>query len=299
MPYLERVQRGIDFVEAHLEVDFCLGDVAKAAGMSCWHFQRIFKALTHETLKTYIRSRRFSHALGLLKDTDLSLLDIALASGFETHESFTRAFKACFRITPNQYRKAGHALQFVKKVQFDANYLNHVRHRVSLEPVIEERPAMCLVGLQTIIFGVDSAKNNVSKKLPPLWSAFLSRLHEVKHAVQGCCYGVVSPVADGSGRLQYLAGIAVHPECVPPAGMTVMQLPTARQAKFTHRGAVQQLDHTVNFIYGNWLLTSGHTLREQWDLEIYGPGYGDGGADSVMHYAVTLDSGTAIGSTRG
>lgn len=289
MPYLERIQRGIDFVEAHLEVDFGLDDVARAAGMSCWHFQRIFKALTHETLKTYIRSRRFSHALGLLKDTNLPLLNIALASGFETHESFTRAFKACFRITPNQYRKAGHALQFVKKVQFDASYLSHLRHHVSLEPVIEQRPAMWLVGLQTVFFGADSAKNNVAKKLPPLWSTFLSRLHEVEHAVPGCCYGVVSPVTDGSGRLQYLAGIESRSEGVPPAGMTSMQLPTARQAKFTHSGAVQQLDHTVNYIYGNWLLTSGHTVRDQWDLEIYGPEYGDGGADSVMHYAITLD----------
>jgi AraC-like DNA-binding protein/predicted transcriptional regulator YdeE len=290
MSSLERVQRGINFIEAHLEVDFALDDVAKAAGMSCWHFQRIFKALTQETLKTYIRSRRFSRALGLLKDTDLPLLDIALASGFQTHESFTRAFKDCFRITPNHYRKAGHALQFVKKAQFDADYLSHVHHHhVSLEPVIEQRPALRLVGLRTVFFGVDSAKNNVSKKLPPLWSAFLSRLHEVEHAVQGCCYGVMSPVADGSGRLQYLAGIEVHPDGVPPAGMTLMQLPAARQARFTHRGPVQQLDHTVNYIYGNWLLTSGHTVQDQWDLEIYGPLYGDGGVDSVMHYAMTLN----------
>ena len=289
LPYLDRVQRGIDFVEAHLEVDFELQDVARAAGLSCWHFQRIFKALTQETLKTYIRSRRFSRALGLLKDTDLSVLDIALACGFETHESFTRAFKACFRITPNHYRQAGHVQQFVKKAQFDANYLRHVQHQVSLEPEVAQRPALRLVGLQTVIFGVGSAKNNVSKKLPPLWSAFLSRLTEVADAVPGCCYGVISPMTDGSGRLQYLAGIEVRHDAVVPAGMTVIQLPSARQARFTHRGPVQQLDHTVNYIYGNWLLTSGHTARDQCDLEIYGPQYGDGGIDSVMHYAITLD----------
>lgn len=115
--------------------------------MSQWHFQRIFKALTNETLKTYIRSRRFSRALEQLTNTRLSVLDIALAAGYETQESFTRAFRDCFRLTPSQYRKMGNRSLFVRKIRFDQSYLAHIHHNISLEPDIQQQPAMQLVGL--------------------------------------------------------------------------------------------------------------------------------------------------------
>ena len=77
MLYLRQIQEGIDFIEAHLESDIALSEVARAAGMSQWHFQRIFKALTNETLKTYIRSRRLASSMERLLSTDLRILDIA------------------------------------------------------------------------------------------------------------------------------------------------------------------------------------------------------------------------------
>jgi AraC family transcriptional regulator len=49
--YLERIQHGVDYIEARLDEDLSLADVAKAAGVSQWHFQRLFKALSGETLK--------------------------------------------------------------------------------------------------------------------------------------------------------------------------------------------------------------------------------------------------------
>ena len=159
MLHLRQLQDGIDFIEAHLESDFELADVARAAGLSQWHFQRIFKALTHETLKTYIRSRRFANALEQLASTRLSVLDIALAAGYETQESFTRAFKDCFRLTPSQYRSMGNRSLFVRKIRLDESYLAHPCHNVSLEPQIEARPAMRMVGLPTDYYGIDSEKN--------------------------------------------------------------------------------------------------------------------------------------------
>ena len=100
MNYLDEVQCGIDYIEANLDAEIELAEVARRAGISQWHFQRIFKALTNETLKTYIRSRRLANALDKLAGTKERVLEIALASGFETQESFTRAFKLAFGVTP-------------------------------------------------------------------------------------------------------------------------------------------------------------------------------------------------------
>lgn len=170
--YLERIQHGVDYIEARLDEDLELHRIAKEAGLSQWHFQRIFKSLTGETLKTYVRSRRFAKSLELLLSTKLRVLDIAVRSGFESQEAFARAFKKAFGMTPQQYRKLGNKHLVVKKPQFNADYLRHIHHNVSLEPELYSQPQMTLVGLRTQFFGVDSEKNNIGARLPPLWAAF-------------------------------------------------------------------------------------------------------------------------------
>lgn len=273
MLYLKQIQEGIDFIETHLESDIPLVDVARAAGMSQWHFQRIFKALTNETLKTYIRSRRFARALEQLTNTRLSMLDIALAAGYETQESFTRAFRDCFRLTPSQYRKMGNRSLFVRKIRIDTSYIAHLHQNVSLAPDIHEQPAMQMVGLPTVYYGIDSEKNNLGQKLPPLWAQFIPRLGEIANAVPGVCYGVVAPAGPQSEELRYLACIEVRgPGTVPP-GMTSMEVPASTYACFTHRGAAQNIDATVNYIYSSWMLSVGHTHSLGPDLEIYGAQY--------------------------
>ncbi len=288
MLYLRQIQEGIDFIEAHLESDIELAEVARAAGMSQWHFQRIFKALTNETLKTYIRSRRFTKALEQLTNTRLSVLDIALASGYQTQESFTRAFRDCFRITPSQYRKMGNRSLFVRKIRFDGSYLAHLHQNISLTPDIQQQPAMQMVGLPTVYYGVDSEKNNLGQKLPPLWAQFIPRLGEIANAVPGVCYGVVTPAGPQSEELRYLACIQVRGHGTVPTGMVSMEVPASTYARFTHRGPAQNVDATVNYIYSSWLLSAGrsHTLGP--DLEIYGAQYHPTSENSVMQYAIPI-----------
>ena len=288
MFYLHRIQRGIDFIEAHLDADIALAEVAQAAGLSQWHFQRIFKALTNETLKTYIRSRRFAKALDQLLTTRLGILDIALAAGYDTQESFTRAFKSCFGITPNQYRKFGTRNLFVKKIQFDEDYLRQLHRNVSLTPDIGLRPSMQMVGVLTHFYGADSDKDNLAQKLPPLWGSFIPRLGEIPHTVSGVCYGVVSQTASTSDLLQYHAAIEVSQAGPLPAGMVRFELPATHYATFEHRGPVGMVNSTVNYIYANWLAGSEQRHSGGADLEIYGSAYDPASDTSVMHYAVPL-----------
>lgn len=289
MHYLKRVQQGIDFVEAHLDTEIALSNVAKAAGLSQWHFQRVFRALTNETLKTYIRSRRFAKALDQLRTTKLPILDIALAAGYETQESFTRAFKSCFSLTPGQYRALGSRSLFVKKVELDADYLRHIHRNVSLVPEVYEQRAMQLVAVRTLFYGIDSEKNNLAKKLPPLWASFLPRLAEVPHAVPGVCYGVVSPMRASSDQLQYFAAIEVSQQAALPPGMLALEVPGARYAKFCHQGPAQNIDNTVNYIYASWMLSSGASHTGGVDLEVYDSRYSATSDASLMHYAIPIN----------
>lgn len=71
---LDQIRLGIDHIEQRLHDDIDLRSVSHAAGMSHSSFQRAFRAVTGETLKGYVRSRRLAHALDLLETTELRVL---------------------------------------------------------------------------------------------------------------------------------------------------------------------------------------------------------------------------------
>jgi AraC-like DNA-binding protein/predicted transcriptional regulator YdeE len=285
--YLRHVLRGIDYIEEHLEEDLEPGLVAAHARVSQWYFQRIFKGLTGETLKAYIRSRRLAHALSRLASSDAPILDISLSSGFESQAAFTRAFRDTFGVTPAKYRAIGNRNLFARKLRIDEEYIRHLQTSLSLEPELVRRPGMMLVGLETSFYGVASEKNDMGEKLPPLWEAFLSRLGEVKHSKPGLCYGGMRAVA-GSEQLDYLAGIEVVRRGAVPEGMRLMTLSASTYALFTHRGHAKDLNATIDYIYGNWLLRSGRRHTHGHDLELYGADYVPDSKGSIIRYAIPV-----------
>lgn len=79
--------------------------LASRLGYSPFHTTRMFRALAGLPLRDYLRLRRLAFALIAVRDTDASLLEIAVEHGFSSHEAFTRAFKAAYGVAPAQYRK--------------------------------------------------------------------------------------------------------------------------------------------------------------------------------------------------
>ncbi len=289
MNYLDQIQRSVDYIEANLDQTISINAVAREAGMSQWHFQRMFRGLTGDTVKDYIRSRRLGQALDLLLNTNQRIIDIALQADFESQESFTRAFKAAFDITPAQYRKAGKRHPFPKKIKFDQDYLEHINKGMNTVPEIYMQKEMCFVGLRTSFFGTDSEKNNIGEKLPPLWQQFLSRLPEIRNTVGGTCYGIVRQLKENSDELEYFCAIEVTALSDIPEGMLTIKTPACTYAKFTHKGAVNLIDSTVNYIYSTWLPRSGRRHTYAADLEFYGAGYRPDSDESIMHYAIPID----------
>ncbi len=293
MNYLKQVQTGVDYIEANLDTEFSLADVAQAACMSQWHFQRIFKALTNETLKAYIRSRRIANSLDALLFSESSILEIAVDAGFETHESYTRAFQKMFDLTPSNYRKRAEKSLILRKAQFDIRYLQNIAENISLEPDIYSVGERHFVGIKTPVHGVDSEKNNLAEKLPPLWEGFIPRLTEIQFAIPDTCYGLIEQSQEKPGQLEYTACIEVSRINITtiPEDMTVVTLPAQQYAQFTHKGLmnVDNLNNTVNYIYSSWLLRSElrHTFAP--DLEIYGPEFAYQSEDSVVYYAIPVE----------
>ncbi|HEU4496463.1 MAG TPA: AraC family transcriptional regulator, partial [Flavobacterium sp.] len=102
--YLESLNRAIEFIENNLAQKILLKDIAREAFLSEYHFHRIFKSLTGETAKEFLLRLKIEKAAIRLKHSKEDIGLVALESGYENHETFTRAFKRHFNQTPQEYR---------------------------------------------------------------------------------------------------------------------------------------------------------------------------------------------------
>jgi AraC family transcriptional regulator len=112
--YVSVINDVVDYIEWNMGENLQLGDLSKRAGISDFHFNRIFKTVTGITLKQYVLGRKLTHALEQLRNTDQSVIEIALDLGFEYPEVFSRAFKKQFGLSPSDFR---HKMIPVKAIQ--------------------------------------------------------------------------------------------------------------------------------------------------------------------------------------
>lgn len=105
MDWITGIQQAIDYIEDHIMEPIDYAEAAKRAYSSSFHFQRVFSILCGYTLGEYIRCRRLSLAGSELLSTDAKIIDIAMKYGYDTPESFSRAFARFHGITPSQAKK--------------------------------------------------------------------------------------------------------------------------------------------------------------------------------------------------
>jgi len=105
--YTRRIDRVIDYLRDNLDKPLKLEELAKVACFSEYHFHRVFRAMTGETLNDFTNRLRLEKAARLLKRTRQSATEIALECGFSSSATFSRSFKKAFHTSPTQYRKSG------------------------------------------------------------------------------------------------------------------------------------------------------------------------------------------------
>lgn len=92
-------------IQNHDSEALTLGILAGKLGYSEFYTTRKFKEITGMQFRDYLRNRILAFALKEVRDSDKSLLEIAVDYGFSSHEAFTRAFKTTYGVTPSDYRK--------------------------------------------------------------------------------------------------------------------------------------------------------------------------------------------------
>ena len=103
----KKLQPVLAFAAKHLDEDLSLKALAGQAGLSSFHLQRVFASTAGETPKQVTSRLRLERAAALLVSTRDSIIDVALACGFQSHEVFSRSFRRRFKMTPTAYRDRG------------------------------------------------------------------------------------------------------------------------------------------------------------------------------------------------
>ena len=104
---MDPVFRSLTEIEAHIREKLTVTALAESIHISKYHYQRLFREAVGESVMRYVTRRRMALAAAELAETDASVLEIALRYGYDSHDGFTRAFRAALGVTPADYRKYG------------------------------------------------------------------------------------------------------------------------------------------------------------------------------------------------
>ena len=102
--YKRRMLRVLVHIQQHLDEQLALEELAGLACFSPCHFHRVFKGMVGESVKEHIRRLRLERAASHLKLSAAPVTHIAFDAGYESHEGFTRSFRAAFGLSPTQFR---------------------------------------------------------------------------------------------------------------------------------------------------------------------------------------------------
>lgn len=95
----------LDYIEKNLTQDITIDQLSQIAAMNRYYFSTFFKKHMSESPVQYITRKRINLAIQLLKDDNLSVLEVALRSGFNNAANFNRAFKQLTGYSPSEYRR--------------------------------------------------------------------------------------------------------------------------------------------------------------------------------------------------
>lgn len=154
MEWITGIQNAINYIEDHITEELDYEAIARESFSSSFHFQRVFSILCGYTLGEYIRNRRLTLAGVALAEGKAKVIDVAFDYGYDSPDSFAKAFQKFHGVTPSQARSGGVTLKSFSrlsiKVTLEGGSMMHYR--------IEEKPAMLLTGYKRRFTGSPNDK---------------------------------------------------------------------------------------------------------------------------------------------
>jgi AraC family transcriptional regulator len=258
-----------------------LAALARHAALSPLHFHRIFRGMLGETALELHRRLRLERAALQLATETCAVTRVALQAGYETHESFTRAFRDAYALSPSEFRERARALSSscAARVPFHiaapsgvhfqagaelAATVQFLRTEVSMKVEIEHKPAQRVAALTHV-----GPYNMIGQTFEKLGGIVGPAGLLAQPGAQMVAIYYDDPEATPAAELRSDAGIVVADGVSLPPALHEVRLPAGRYARTTHVGPYDKLGDTWSRLMGGWLPESGERVGSGIAYELY------------------------------
>ncbi|MBP3708140.1 MAG: AraC family transcriptional regulator [Clostridia bacterium] len=258
MNWSESISRAIEYIENNLTNDITIEDIANHLYISSFYFQKGFSMLCGYSISEYIRNRKLSLAGYELLHTDNRIIDIALKYGYDSPDSFTKAFTRFHGSTPTEVRRGGKIKEFAPlkiKLMLKGGY--------TMEYKVVEKEAFRVVGLK------DSFKyETANQEIPKIWKKFFMKnvFSKIKPK-----YAVNIDTNMGYDVFDYVIGDDYNSELKVPKGFEIIEIPKFTWVVFSCIGSASvRMRETNERIFKEWLPNSNdYEIAAGYNIEMY------------------------------
>ncbi|MFA9378823.1 MAG: effector binding domain-containing protein [Lachnotalea sp.] len=241
---MDALNKSIDFMENHLLANITSEDVANSVHMSNFYYQKGFKILTGYTVGEYIRNRRLTLAGMELMQKNQKIIDLAYKYGYETPESFTKAFSRFHGILPSQVKYKSYKLQSFQRLIIKIT----VEGGTIMDYRIEKKEGFNVLGLAR-----DFVNETAYAELPKYWTEFCQKYCSKENPPIKGMFGICVDGDCKSNTFKYLIADTYQGEVIPE-GFEVMEIPSFTWAIFSCVGPMPGALQAVNTrIFSEWL----------------------------------------------
>src|SRR5690554_5101298 len=203
---LKELNQVIDYIESRLTDDLSIEKISAFAGVSDYHFRKIFFYLTGMTLSEYIKNRRLAEANKDLLDGE-KVTDVAFKYGYQSIDGFTRAFKKWSGFLPSNVIKKGISKSFPK-----LSFIITVKGGINMEFRIEEKPAFNLVGVsKRVPMQFEGVNNEIVKLAQSITEEQRKEMHALQniepYEIVNVSYEADADFLKEEGDLTHLIGV--------------------------------------------------------------------------------------------
>jgi AraC family transcriptional regulator len=268
MIWLQGMNQAINYIEDNLADDISYDEAAKQALCSTYHFQRMFSFLLDLPLSEYIRRRRLTLAAFELQSTNIKIIDLALKYGYESPDSFTRAFVHLHGVTPTVARETGIVLKAFPRISFHISVKGEVEMNYRMEP----QAAFQLFGKAITLKPEDDLYQVLPSFGDEIWqNGTHDRINNLAGNSPGTLlYGVHFGYQEDGSRSYMFAWNSPQQEI--PNDFTVLDVPAVTWAVFEEFGTMPDqiaIKKIWNRVYSEWFPTSGYEQAQGPCLEKY------------------------------
>lgn len=283
-----KIQGTIDYIEQNLKTRLSLSEVANVSGYSVPHFYRIFQAIVQMPVMEYIRKRKLSTAKSEIMNTNKRIIDIALEFGFESHETFLRAFTAMYQQSPSKCRKSGIQLHEFKRIEvqkLDDHYVPKIL------PEIVTRSTEVIYGESKKFTQREQIQFNLIKafrsEMERIFDVYEYNLRESTYVI-AYDYDSGEILRNQDLVYEYFVGIPYEKAIKLSLNLRTKEIPEATYAKFTYHCTHKTLNgipfggSIYDYIDGIWLPNSIYQLSDAPDIEVVKA------AEGILEYYISI-----------